>query len=93
MAKLGFGRPKYASEELYDFRGETVLELFLGIIRLAKTKRNTVINYEFDSPSAIFNDENATHRHYAVAHGKNLPKEHMDFEVDLLKITLRDLVL
>lgn len=99
FAKLGFGKPKYTSDELYGFRSETSDELFMEIVRLAKAKRQTMVYHEFDCPSTAVND--SEYRHYAFSHGKHgvdklplvlrLPEERSEFEVESLKLTMRDL--
>lgn len=66
--------PEYSSEEVVQIRSSLHDELFISIVRLAKTEKNSIVYTEFECNEVI----NDNYRHYALANGvlgiSNLPR-------------------
>lgn len=65
--KLKLGRaPDYSIEDLDETKLSVQEELFIAIVRLAKTEYNSMVYPEFECNEII----NENYRHYAIADGK-----------------------
>lgn len=98
FAKLGFGRPKYSSEEVLAGKQEIAADFFIEIVRLAKEYYSYLVYLEFENPEAILNNDE--YRHYAMAYAKNavdrlpmiikLPENRSSFEMGAMQEILED---
>lgn len=89
FAKIGFGKPKYTSDEIITMKREIMSECFIEIVKLAKTYRKSMVYLEFESPDFVLNDNKF--RHYAMYYAKQaidklpmilrLPENRYDFEL------------
>lgn len=65
--KIKLGKmPDYTLEEIFEIKATLQEDLFMSIVRLAKTKNNGMVYPEFECNIII----NENYRHYAIADGK-----------------------
>lgn len=93
--KIRLGKmPDYTLEEITEMKLTLQEELFISIVRLAKTQNNSMVYPEFECDEII----NENYRHYAVADGKlgisrlprilRLPEDRSKFNIESVRETV-----
>ncbi|WP_201530077.1 hypothetical protein [Psychrobacter frigidicola] len=93
--KIKLGKmPDYTLEEIFEIKATLQEELFMSIVRLAKTENNGMVYPEFECNIII----NENYRHYAIADGKlgisrlprivRLPEDKSKFNIESVRKTV-----